>query len=376
MINNFTFNIREHKFTLGDLGQTMNEQFQRLYNYYFFNTGFERNKFESESLIFFDNNNSIDAYDKYFNNFTPLWNLLLSQGSFFYAEQLWQISIETAKKWDKRQNQNKKIHKGAPFYFWGVTCILKEDLEKGFLLMHQALEEDKKNINLNQLKDTPAYSFVTLNYEQQHQYFRNKVLEIAQFVEQKLNVYQISRSGNLNMSRFKTKFLQNPNLIEQVFMFVFELFHVKKLLSENRQELTQNVYGSMLMVQSIFTFTLLVDNIIKYKYNNQDPYKQQFLDLLVFLSGKVNLQLDKSKLVEVNGMFTNNFHRTLDNLINSRQVFKTAKLQTIEEDIAISYGFRNSAAHKIKDRPYIHENFNKIIDRIFNVFFLAVQVLY
>ena len=154
--------------------------------------------------------------------------------------------------------------------------------------MHQALEEDKKNIDLNQLKDTPAYSFVTLNYEQQHQYFRNKVLEIAQFTEQKLNVYQTSRSGNLTMSEFKTKFLQNPNLIEQMFMFVFELFHVKKLLSENGQGLTQNVYGSMLMVQSIFTFTLLVDNIIKYKYNNQNPYKQQFLDLLVFLSGRVN----------------------------------------------------------------------------------------
>lgn len=170
--------------------------------------------------------------------------------------------------------------------------------------------------------------------------------------------------------------MQNPNLIEQVFMFVFELFHVKKLLSENKQGLTQNVYGSMLMVQSIFTFTLLVNNIIKYKYNNQDPHKQQFLDLLVFLSGKENLKLDKSKFVEVNEMFTNNFHRTLDNLINSRQVSKTAKLQTIEKDIAISYGFRNSAAHKIKDRPYVHENFNKIIDRIFNVFFLAVQVLY
>ena len=122
-------------------------------------------------------------------------------------------------------------------------------------------------------------------------------------------------------------------------------------------------------------YLLLVDNIIKYKYNNQNPYKQQFLDLLVFLSGRVNLKLDKSKLKEVNEMFTNNFHSTLDNLINSRPIFKTAKLQTIE-DIAISYGFRNSAAHKIKDRPYIHENFNKVVDRIFNVFFLAVQVLY
>jgi hypothetical protein len=48
--------------------------------------------------------------------------------------------------------------------------------------MHQALEEDKKNIDLNQLKDTPAYSFVTLNYEQQHQYFRKLKKKLKRFV--------------------------------------------------------------------------------------------------------------------------------------------------------------------------------------------------
>ena len=62
-------------------------------------------------------------------------------------------------------------------------------------------------------------------------------------------------------------------------------------------------------------------------------------------------------------------------IIYSHSLFKP-KLQAIEEDIAIIYGFRNSAAHKIRDRPYIHGNFNEIVDRLFNVFFLAVEKLY
>ena len=57
-------------------------------------------------------------------------------------------------------------------------------------------------------------------------------------------------------------------------------------------------------------------------------------------------------------MFTYNFQDTLERLINSRSVFRTDKLQTMEEDIVHqSTGFRNSRAHKIRDRPYIQANF-------------------
>jgi hypothetical protein len=373
--NNFTLSIGEWQFSIKDLGASMNEQFQKLYNYYLSGHGFEHSRFQKESLNFFNHNNSSNDLDSYFNNFTPLWQFLLQQGSFFYAEQIWEFAVSISKKWEE-QNQNRKIHKGAGYYFWAVTCILKEDLEKGFLLMHQALEEDRKNVNPTNIQSTPAYSFVILDYEQQNQFFRKKVLEMAKFIEQKLNNYQNSRNGKLTMAEFKVKFLQNPGLIELVFLFVFELFHVKKLLSENLQGLTQNIYGSMLMVQSIFTFSLLIDNIIKNKYIIQDPNKQQrFMDLLIFLSGKANLNLDKSKMQDINRMSTHDFHHTLDYLLNSHPLFKT-KLQVIEEDIAISYGFRNTAAHKIRDRPYIHLNFNEIVDRLFNVFFLAVEKLY
>jgi hypothetical protein len=285
MANSFTFNVGEYPFSIEDIGQLMNQQFQKLYEYYLLGKNIDLNKFYNESSDYFDNNSSADTHDRYFNNFTPLWGLLLQRGLFFHADQLWQIAIEAAKKWEEnQQNQNYMIHKGAPMYFWGVTCILKEDLEKGFLLIHEALNEDRRNINSDDIQGTPAYAFITLNYEQQKQYFRHKVLEISQFLEQKLNAYQVSRGGRLTMSELKKKFLQNSHLVEQVILFVFELFHLKKLLSENKQGLTHNIYGSMLMVQSIFTFSLLIDNIIKNKYNNPDPHEQQFIDLLIYLS--------------------------------------------------------------------------------------------
>ena len=177
------------------------------------------------------------------------------------------------------------------------------------------------------------------------------------------------------MSELREKFLQNSHLVEQVILFVFELFHLKKLLSENKQGLTHNIYGSMLLVQSIFTFSLLIDNIIKNKYNNPDPHKQQFIDLLIYLSEKANLELDKSKLLKVKKMFTDDPTQTVEDLVNSRSIFRT-KIQPLEEDMALSYCFRNAAAHKIGDRPYIHVDINNIVDRLFNLFFLAVETLY
>jgi lipopolysaccharide biosynthesis regulator YciM len=61
---------------------------------------------------------------------------------FFSAEQVWQLAVQIATQWETLNQSKYRIHKGAAYYFWAVTCILKEDLEKGFLLMHQALEED------------------------------------------------------------------------------------------------------------------------------------------------------------------------------------------------------------------------------------------
>ena len=171
---NFTFKIREWPFSIEDLGPLMNEQFQNLYNYYFSGKGFERSNFQNESLKYLGNNKRVTDHDSYFNNFTPLWRILLEQGLFLYAEQVWEIAVDAAKKWEQ-QNPDQKIHKGAGYYFWAVTCIYKEDLEKGFLLMHEALEEDKRNLKPNN-KNTPAYAFVILDSDEENQFLRHKVL--------------------------------------------------------------------------------------------------------------------------------------------------------------------------------------------------------
>ena len=353
----------------------MDEQFELMYRYYFFKQKFDFDLFKKSAMNFFDESSEVKLHDSFFNNFTILWEILIQNGSFFSAEQIWQLAVQIATYWETLNQSKYKIHKGAAYYFWAITCILKEDLEKGFLLMYQALYEDKKN-RPNDLTYTPAYAFVRLDYSRQEQYFRNKILEVTEFLEQKLKLYCSSRNGTLSLDQLKSEFLDNMDLMDETFLFVYHLFHIKKLLSESKQGLTQNTYGSILMMQVILIFILVIDNTIKKKYKNKDPHRQDLVHRIEYLSKESNLIIDISKLREIGNRASNDLQSVLIDLLSSKPIFKNSRLEEIENDIGIVYALRNPATHKICDKPFIHQNFQLIVDRLFNVFFLAIEKLY
>lgn len=130
------------------------------------------------------------------------------------------------------------------------------------------------------------------------------------------------------------------------------------------------------MMQIIFTFILVIDNVITKKYKSKDPYKQDLVHLLEYLSKESNLTMDIGKLREIGYRACKDLQSVLIDLLNSKPIFKNSKLKEIENDIGIVYALRNPAAHKIRDRPFIHQNFKQIVDRLFNVFFLVVEKLY
>ena len=56
-------------------------------------------------------------------------------------KSLWQLALAPALE-SESQNPGHKIHKGTAYYYWAITAILRGDIDKGYALMHQALEED------------------------------------------------------------------------------------------------------------------------------------------------------------------------------------------------------------------------------------------
>ncbi|MGB2728941.1 MAG: hypothetical protein WBD09_10795 [Halobacteriota archaeon] len=200
-----------------------------------------------------------------------------------------------------------------------------------------------------------------------------KVVEITKFVDEKLDVYRSSRGGTLTLPDLKSKFLEESALQEVVFYFVFESFRLKKLLTEIDRRLIQNVFSSLLQANTIFALCLIADNVIKQKNSTQ----WKFLDHLKVLSSKSSLSLDDQKIGELNGTFKNNFSGALQSLLSSQYHFQDGTApQPIEEDLAITYGFRNFGAHKIEDQPVIYQNINEISGRILNALFFSIEKLY
>lgn len=370
----FIFEIGEQRFVIEDLGEPMNSQFLSLHEGYFSSRVLDHTKFREQTFHFFDESNGdYDEHDRYFNNFTTIWHPFLKRGQFADAVQLWKLALSIAHEWEDI-HQDKRIHKGTPYYFWAVTCILSEDLEKGFLLMHQAVEEDRETGETDRC-NTPACSFVSLDHENKRQFFLPKVKEIAEFVDEKLTDYRSSRSGTLTLSDLKSNFLELTAVQEVVFYFVFELFRLKKVGRKIDQSLTHNTFGSLLQASVIFDLCRIIDNAIKHKNPNQWNFREH----LTFLSSRSSLQINNTTIghEHLNGKFTKNFSNTLQELLDSRYRFRYIPTpQRIDEDFAITYGFRNFGAHRIENQPVIYQNFEEILQRVLNALFFCVENLY
>ncbi|MCX8151399.1 MAG: hypothetical protein N3D85_07885 [Candidatus Bathyarchaeota archaeon] len=309
--------------------------------------------------------------DAFFNRFTPIWVDLIQKCRYFEAMNVWNVALKLAFQWEQKNHPN-TIHKGTPYYFLGVTAILNNELEKGFLLMHQALEEDKRTLK-TQIPPTPAYYFVTLDYVNQKQFFRLKVEEISNYLSERIDRYANSRSGTLAIDQFKTKFLECTALSEEVFLFVFLLFKLKLILETN-DRLKQNVFSSLIHARLLFDICLVLEKAIEHKnHKSKHGSKLSFSNEMKFLSQKASLSIDCFVIKKLNFDFRADFAKTINDMLGSKY---SLELSDIKIDLAIAYGIRNFVAHRVEDQPVLYKNFDELSQRLLNALFFAVEKLY
>ncbi len=359
-----------------------NEMMKAFEDLYAAHLGLQRINLESfreSSLSFFDDcekrRQKYEFHRRFFVHFTNLWQNFMYCGNIRKAKWVWKFALDLAHEWEK--NNNKRIHKGTPCYFYGVTNIVAGDIPYGFLLMHQAFIEDQKT-DKKDFPETSAYFFITLDYKKT-QFFQQKVREIADFLDDRIKDYVSNReNNNLTLESFKQKFLENKEnklIIAVVYYFVYSLFQLHKLFNI-KQEITENNFASMLEASTIFDLCLVLDKTIAYKNHKGEEgdlfptLKQQ----IRFLCGEKNVNLTFNNISEISEKAKGiNFVGELKKLINSQsQDIKTL----LEEDFAISIICRNYRAHQIKAASLIYVNFKDIIQRILNSIFYSVEKLY
>lgn len=365
------FIIGGKPYQISDLGNTLNKSFLDMHASFFGNGSFSLSEFETSALEFFSQYEAdANFHEKFFSNFTIIWEKYLRDGQYDKAELIWKIALGPPSKWEDN-NQGKYIHKGTPFYFWAVTSILKGEVDKGYTLMHQALREDIRTSG-EQSPKTPAFFFVSLNYLEVGQAFRDFVLLQAEYLSKLLEHYRSSHARQFTLEQFQSRFLSNPPNPDTVFLFAYTLARFLQLENTPQFALMSDFAGQLEM-NLLFDVSLVIDSTIKSK--NPDGWK--FIDHMALLARRGNLDLTKRKLQKINRSFTDDFDATLQALIDGTFTFNNGSgLSTLGRDVAITYGLRNHGAHSISSVSTIWMQFQIIKQGLFNTLFLAAELMY
>ncbi|HUU49509.1 MAG TPA: hypothetical protein VMW81_00955 [Nitrospinota bacterium] len=358
-------------YQIRSLEKSLDTLFTQLHAAYLGPTPFYWEEFKQIAVRFLSNTPPhSELNEAYFNNFNLVWNQLLVSRRFDEAETLWEMALDPALEVEKRKPDH-KIHKGTPYYFWGMTAILRGDIDKGYALMHQAVEEDVATTQ-NQFPDTPAYALATLNWAKQDQAFRQWVLAQAQFLDEKQNKYSTIYSRPFTLENFRQRFLSSPPSTEDVFLFVYTVARLMRLGNAPEHTVQSRFAGQLFM--SLFSDMLVViESALKFK----NPNGRSFINHAEYLSQKACDPISNTRLRELNKMFNDDFDTTLTELLNGNFSFPDqTKLTKLQSEIAIAYGLRNRAFHNTSPTPAMWQRFSEIMQILFNVMFTMVDYVY
>jgi len=309
-------------------------------------------------------------HDKFFNNFTVIWRSYLQARNYDAAEHIWSKALSIAFVWESN-NPGQRIHKGTPYYFWGMTALERGDLDKGYALMHQAVTEDTLTHGCI-YPESPAFAFASLNYAEPAQAFRDWLHKQMLFIDSFQNRYSAQYSRQFILDDFKNKFLNNPPTVDIGFLFAYTVARLMHLAEVPDHALASG-FAAQLEANLLFDLALVLDGTIKSK----NPGEWKFSKHASFLLQTLGEPLTDNEFGEVNQAFQNDFDKTLATILNGTFTFsQTKSLSPAQRDVALAYGMRNRGAHDVTAAPTVWTKFTEIQQSLFNVLYLTVDFLY
>lgn len=303
-------------------------------------------------------------HDGFFNNFTIAWKTEIDNGNFRNAIDVWHKSIEFARHWES--NNGGHIHKGTPLSFEALSKIENEELDLGFVLMHEAYLEDLEKNQGDDNFTSPGKAFIEFN-EQSSSYFQPKLDEVKQFFET-----EFLTNANLSFDDFKRSFTDNtsiPILIKYQFLFnVFRIWKSHKHLGNF--DATNTMLGLWYM-EAIFSLCRLIEPIYKVTKNSNPQSNKAIYQALCGTTPNI------FDVIRVRQNFDNSiFTQELANILANQSINLSGtahNLSSQEKDTLLAYGFRNLSAHELYEDNTINQNIKDILQSVFNTLFEAFR---
>jgi hypothetical protein len=328
--------------------------------------------FIRHSIEYFDNVViSPGIADAYYNKFTRLWGFYVQLGMWDASESIWTIILSITRKIEQSVGP---IHKGTLFYFAAASAIFSGNIDKGFVLMHRALEEDKRSRGPN-YSDCPSCHFVKMDSTHLNQFLLSDVRQSSKLLEYDLSEYKKRGYPSFTYNDFYLKFLDRPLLEEIVFSFVHCYYRIRNLTDHNLILIEPCNFSALLEMQMLANICLIVDSVIPSYYNitaNNNDWKMHYR--ITQMIQILNMQNRNNWLSDIKTKFNNNISRTIQNLIMEKFQYNDGSLATAYEcDLGLAYCLRNYSAHNVRAQVTIHENYPEIVGCVMNALFFVIQ---
>lgn len=371
-MNTFTLLVAGQRMELADVGSQLNSEFRQLYASYFASVPLSVQSFHNAAADFFRSVAKGNAdHQAYFNNFTIPWINLMAGGQLKLAEELWEFAILPVVSFEEQSGTI--VHKGSPFYWFGVTALRRGDVDRGYALMHQALDEDMRGKPTGSaLPFTPAASFATLDDQRPDQYFREWPIKQAEYLEKHLATYAAMRSAAFGIADVREKFLRHPPDNDTLFDLNYVIARLRQISSIPAYALRSS-FASQLQLAILFELARIIEVVIKHKSGSTGLFKDQAFAF----AQRIGSCVTQIELGELNGSFNTSFDKTLDDLLDGR--YSTSGRRVLVEseiDIAVAYGVRNRRGHSTSSSAVVAGRFPDLERRMMHLLFRVVEVMY
>jgi hypothetical protein len=364
-----------------DLGLAITNEFKALLATFFTAATFELSpSFQTESAKLFsviEPSQKVKVCDAYFNNFTGITQrLMVELHQYGAASAVWRKVLEFVNAWE-HQNPSKRLHKGTPYYFWSVAAALQEDIDTAMMAMHNALEEDKEN--LQDFRSAPAYYFLTVNEAEGAQYFKVFVDAMAAFIKTRLDAYRGDRKGAIDYQRFRGKFLDSADadMEDLKYFFVYAVLRLWRLAALREAGVGDDRMAPLIFTSSLMPLLLVADNLCS-RWSGK-TYMSDHAYELAKKRGSVAPSTTAKQYkddLDIDGRRNSDFARWLQDLKTGQYSTKSGRsVSGLEADFAMAWGLRNFSAHTVRSQDVLWESYADVLQSVFNSVFLAVEML-
>ncbi len=371
-----TVHLAGGEVTTYTLGQPLDGAFDQLYQGFLeggvrsTNDEFRKATFQYFDRHLKDVNNAPAAHDHYFICFTPIWNAFMSAGRLDIAERVWEMAFEPVQEWE-RAHPGDLIDKGTLCYFWGATALLRGNLDRGYLLVHQSVEEDSRTSGLA-LPPTPSFALVSLDYQKPNQWFRPWVMEQGRFFENFVKDYATVHGRSLTIDDVKRRFLDKPPNLDAIFLLTFTVARLRGIAGLTEQA-KRNAFAGQIELNLLFDLLLVIDVAIRAMNSSEWKFSKQAL----FLLDKAGHRLEQRDFDDVHRQFDSpNFEIAILDALNGTLKSKWRTLDRLQCDVHLAYELRNSGAHHIETIPIIWKEFDRVERSVLRSLCAVIDHLY